>query len=273
MRRALALAAAVVSARQDHLCAEDVCFYHVPKTGGDSFKYLLRDELKRRGRTFWSNEWCPRRSNGTSTMVFREPRAHVVSQYFECRDSEWALGNRAKWEALHGAFPRNSTKRDPYAGFKKWIRHFATGSQDDFGCYDPRDMQARYVACSCERTCAHHLTQHHPTPARAAAGLAALDVVGVMEHFDASACLVMDAAGLDLPDACFCDTPSSFTGARYHVAHGLARHSPRDLDQETLAAIDALTALDRHLYNAARRRFAKRVLAVEARLGRRILCE
>jgi len=45
MRRALALAAVVVSARQDHLCAEDVCFYHVPKTGGDSFKYLLRDEL------------------------------------------------------------------------------------------------------------------------------------------------------------------------------------------------------------------------------------
>ena len=44
MRRALALAAAVVSARQDHLCAEDVCFYHIPKTGGDSFKYLLRDE-------------------------------------------------------------------------------------------------------------------------------------------------------------------------------------------------------------------------------------
>ena len=38
MRRALALAAAVVSARQDHLCAEDVCFYHVPKTGGDSFR-------------------------------------------------------------------------------------------------------------------------------------------------------------------------------------------------------------------------------------------
>ena len=36
----LALAAAVVSARQDHLCAEDVCFYHIPKTGGDSLKYL-----------------------------------------------------------------------------------------------------------------------------------------------------------------------------------------------------------------------------------------
>ena len=36
MRRALALAAVVVSARQDHSCAEDVCFYHIPKTGGDS---------------------------------------------------------------------------------------------------------------------------------------------------------------------------------------------------------------------------------------------
>ena len=39
MRRALALAA-IVSARQDHACAEDVCFYHIPKTGGDSFKYF-----------------------------------------------------------------------------------------------------------------------------------------------------------------------------------------------------------------------------------------
>ena len=94
MRRALALTA-VVSARQDYACREDVCFYHVPKTGGDSFKYLLRDELKAHGRTFWSNEWCPRRSNGTAAMLFREPRAHVVSQYFECRDSEWALGNSA----------------------------------------------------------------------------------------------------------------------------------------------------------------------------------
>ena len=94
MRRALALAAlcATAAARQDYACREDVCFYHIPKTGGDSLKYLLRDELKRRGRSFWSNEWCPTRSNGTSSMLFREPRAHVVSQYFECRDSEWALG-------------------------------------------------------------------------------------------------------------------------------------------------------------------------------------
>ena len=69
--RLLALAlAAVVSARQDHLCEEDVCFYHVPKTSGDSFKYLLRDELKARGRSFWSNEWCPRQSNGTAAMLF-----------------------------------------------------------------------------------------------------------------------------------------------------------------------------------------------------------
>ena len=89
MRRALALAA-VVSARQDYSCREDVCFYHIPKTGGDSFKYLLRDELKRQKRTFWSNEWCPRRSNGTLSMLFREPRSHVVSQYFECRDSEYS---------------------------------------------------------------------------------------------------------------------------------------------------------------------------------------
>ena len=35
MRRALALAAVVVSARQDHLCEEDVCFYHVRGLGPD----------------------------------------------------------------------------------------------------------------------------------------------------------------------------------------------------------------------------------------------
>ena len=100
-----------------------------------------------------------------------------------------------------------------------------------------------------------------------------MDVVGVMEHFDASACLVMDAAGINLPDACFCDTSSSFTGDRYHVAHGVAHHSPRDLDAATLSIVDSLTALDRHLYMAARRLFARRVVEVEARLGRRILCE
>ena len=74
MRRALTLAAlcATIAARQDYSCREDVCFYHVPKTGGDSFKYLLRDELKKRGQTFWSNEWCPRRSNGTAAMLFRD---------------------------------------------------------------------------------------------------------------------------------------------------------------------------------------------------------
>ena len=54
MRLALALAAlcATAAARQDHLCAEDVCFYHIPKTGGDSFKYLLRripsEDIRRR---------------------------------------------------------------------------------------------------------------------------------------------------------------------------------------------------------------------------------
>ena len=85
MRRALALAAAVVSARQDHLCAEDVCFYHVPKTGGDSFKYLLRDELKAHGRTFWSNEWCPTRSNGCH-LYYGLPRRRAAGDVavFEC---------------------------------------------------------------------------------------------------------------------------------------------------------------------------------------------
>ena len=49
----------------------------------------------------------------------------------------WALGNKAKWATSHRAFPRNSTKRDPYAGFKQWIRHFMNNGDDDYGCYDP----------------------------------------------------------------------------------------------------------------------------------------
>ena len=45
MRRALALAAVVVSARQDHLCAEDVCFYHIPKRAATPLNKNVRDEL------------------------------------------------------------------------------------------------------------------------------------------------------------------------------------------------------------------------------------
>ena len=86
--RLLALAlAAVVSARQDHLCEEDVCFYHVPKTSGDSFKYLLRDELKARGRSFWSNEWCPRQSNGMGQQHGKYGLATRDKVYAECRDA------------------------------------------------------------------------------------------------------------------------------------------------------------------------------------------
>ena len=70
-----------------------------------------------------------------------------------------ALASVAIARQDHLCADRNSTKRDPYAGFKTWIRHFANNGDGDFGCYDPRDMQARYVTCTCERGCAHHLTQ------------------------------------------------------------------------------------------------------------------
>ena len=78
MRRALALAAAVVSARQDHSCVEDVCFYHIPKTGGDSLKYLFRDELKRHG--FRKRRTATARSGrSTSCDAFRARRSGGAS--------------------------------------------------------------------------------------------------------------------------------------------------------------------------------------------------
>jgi hypothetical protein len=74
-----------------------------------------------------------------------------------------------------------------------------------------------------------------------------------------------------------CDSPKTLSGAttgeRYHVTHGVARHSPLDLDGEALRMIDSLTALDRHVYREAQRLFARRVLELEPRLGRKMLCE
>ena len=292
------LATVTARVKHDWLCVEAVCFYHTPKTGGDSFKNLFKDGQKhQQWPSFWSNEWCPgavpRCDNQTDVVLFREPRAHVLSQYFECRDSPWG-----RTQTDNTSFPRQMTKGDPYAGFKAWVQHFAAASdprlemrrvhgqmkmaypQIDFGCYDPRNMQARYATCTCERNCAHHLVSPKPTKARAAAGLAALDVVGLIEHFDASVCLVMDAAGIELPDACFCDSNASLAAEvvnkppeRYHIAHGVHRHSPDDLDAATLRTVDALTALDRHVYKAARKIFFRDVSGVEARLGRKMLSD
>ena len=77
------------------------------------------------------------RSNFIFT-VLRAPRAHVISQFLECRYDKWGIK-----VTKQTAFPREGT--DP-ADFKLWLKHFAQGwepSMGDFNCYNPTNMQAR----------------------------------------------------------------------------------------------------------------------------------
>ena len=82
--------------------------------------------------------------------MLRSPRAHVYSQFLQCKHDEWGL------RVTNGTgFPRSGLDTD---GFARWIQHFRGGRWrrdgviDDFGCYNPHNMQAKPASSD-----AHHL--------------------------------------------------------------------------------------------------------------------
>lgn len=84
--------------------SRQIDFVHIPKTAGESLQHALNDEFgagliafgparaSKGGRIVGGNEKCLRDSPRERFRIsmFRRPRAHVVSQYLECRDATWA---------------------------------------------------------------------------------------------------------------------------------------------------------------------------------------
>lgn len=249
--------------------------------------------------------------------VFRRPRAHVVSQFVECRAE---AREKAKFLIHMSAFDRTAAHtlnalKAQFAtaingssaaeAFDAWLSTFAADRlHHAWGCYSPWNMQARAMTCcsrptdQCANTNTHTVwDEPEPSASAAVAALEHLDVVGLTEAYAATLCLITHRLGRLPRPSCFCDAQvaaGSAPGSRSSRASSAGPHVPRlrsavkfnakttlaeqgsarltvDAVSHLLPTIDALTAVDRVLYDAAVARFRRDIEAMERRFGRRML--
>ena len=197
---------------------------HIAKTGGRS----VRAELLRLVHPVGGAEQCyppfvhPTRVN---IIFFREPRAHVVSQYLHGATvgSVGRKGPNAKWLRRRDAgYPMGDGDGGQAGGLARWAAHFAHGwtpARGDFFSYNPSNMMGRALSCrneewncdyvrSCEAPCAHHVgndaADATPPLGVALGGVHAADVVGVLELLSESLCVVEYRVRRRLSEECFC---------------------------------------------------------------------
>eukprot|EP00929_Paragymnodinium_shiwhaense_P077840 TRINITY_DN40188_c0_g1_i1.p1 TRINITY_DN40188_c0_g1~~TRINITY_DN40188_c0_g1_i1.p1 ORF type:complete len:415 (+),score=87.76 TRINITY_DN40188_c0_g1_i1:141-1385(+) len=281
-------------------------FLHIPKDAGASFDddVMNRKRVLQNGTGFFTEEWCfhdmrlrnnrdGREGNRMITFL-REPRAHVLSMYWQCTTSEWATEidnetHRPLSGKVFNALPE-------FKDFGTWLRHFshegeAAGSSapkpgtlkstKDFGCYHPFNLQTRQLTCSGQRpwhlyikeTFANEQQIHQPLD-EAEQNLKEIFFVGITEHYQASVCLLMIKMGRPLPEFCDCENMEAWASfSSIHYTHGVKKHSIANASAEELAMIDALTADDQRLYRAASIRFFKEVKGVQEKSGVRLICD
>lgn len=237
---------------------------HIPKTAGTSISTDLARRLdifigaQKPGR----DEICLNQSDPSRfrVMMFRHPRAHVLSMFTHCAASAFARqAFRSRW-SVHSS-------GDLQCGFVAWLqcsearRNSSTPGKKREGlcgdCYDPWNMQSRYLSCP---------TAHPLDPGASTRALDGVDAVGLVEHYTLSLCLIQFRLTGAVPKDCFCDeAPMKLKTA--HISHHAANHSIADFTAY-FGTIDAMTAVDRAVYSAAKERFLADVREMKTRAGR-----
>ena len=255
-------------------------YTHVPKTGGVS----LRTDLATLGISVGHLEFCFEtawKAGAFNFVLLRSPRAHVLSQFLECKYDAW--GREVTSHLPQFPFPR---AQEDAAGFSIWVEHFWNATQHpagllphDFNCYSPLAFQTRQLGSDCVRP--HHVHRRFPVHLRsvqaqlaaqlpkALARLEQYSFVGVTDLYAASWCLLLNRLREDMPAFCF-DAAAKVTLT--HEVHSVPRHKESDFSDATWARAEALAGNDARLFAAAFRRFAAELRRYQrgAGEGRRI---
>lgn len=262
-------------------CSQSFFHLHIPKTAGDSFQIdaprALPDAF-----TIESAETClpavPDRQCRPIITLFREPGAHVYSQFVEIKYSP-----AGQFHQRNLMDPKNLPALD---NITTWLSHFRAGAvTKDFGLYYPYNMQARALTCSGQGS---ELTtnpqrklfpMHHyspmPSMTEVLTSFESLFFVGLVEHYQASWCVLYAKAHdmqSQLPAYCNCSSVDWASFPQTHVRHDVPPHSLADLSHEDRSMIDELTQMDSHLYRAATQRFMREVSKVETHFHVKLLC-
>ena len=171
------------------------------------------------------------------------------------------------------------------------VRHLRDDPYNDYGCYNPWNMQTRAMTCS-GRSELHHLhnsaTRVPPTKDVGLARVDTAEFVGIAELYDESWCLLQFQLSRKLPAVCTCDVGSPCTlghssndGPRLAECdsqHARKRHavppheSASSLGDAVTKKLDTLSVADNELYLAAMTRVLSHLRALETHTGVKLIC-
>lgn len=244
-----------------------ISFTHIPKCGGVSFGSEMEPK-------FNSHDcFATMKREGTMNVVFlRSPRKHVRSQHGECYfDPQWGLK-----VTKNTLFPRTDNYTED---FSQWLHHFSMlsenqiGPDHDFNCYDPRELQTRYMSClsagSCEAN--HALVGEPPSLEQALINLNDADFVGLTDFYHESICMLHYRREEELPVGCNCNEAANKI-THVHETHGVPNLSD-EWTADVIELVDSFTLLDRALFKHALNRFQRDLLEVEQKAGVPVLCD
>ncbi len=220
----------------------------------------------------WMTEREYNEDAANTYTVIRDPREHVLSQYFHCKESKHSKEDRLR---------RIGSLTD---WLEKWVDTLEGGKVDDMNCYDPRNKQSQFT--------------NYGNPARALSPNDALSdiqrrftVIGPMDEMDKVLCVTFLHYTGWLPPQCDCTSKTTTTAfdegkekedaaasaaARSTIqkkektkeAHGVKHHAKTfNASSYQNILIDKLTEKDVMLYEGVKHLFNEQVRVVESRLN------
>ena len=278
-------------------------FIHIPKAGGDTFRMTAaRMGVPTEGEERCYQYMYRRNTNAYVNVVqLRDPRAHVLSQFSHCYANPYGVGSlKPAW-----GFPRGERGQKPGAAFQSgidtWLKHFNSwhhGTDGYFNCYNPINMQARYLTCG-QKTNADRAintgAEHMGTPKKPQkefyfqsghymgvndmpepdlpslkARLDSMQVVAVTEAMKESLCLLEYKSRGVIAEACECGSKKQLPW--HYETHGVRHPDLKRLHPDALRMINNITRVDRLLYRMGAQRLIADIEEAERELGKQFMC-
>lgn len=261
-------------------------FTHIPKCAGTSFVSELKGKhhLYLKNEIAWKMEQCfldLQESKGIHLIFLRSPRNHLLSQFMECKYTEWGHTKTKDTD-----FPQQG---ELYDDFHKWIDHFHSHNEDKktwgkdfaYNCYNPRNMQSRYLTCQApggpnpewqftKAVYPHFAHEKEPSLTEAILNLDKHEWIGLADLYHESVCVFVYRYKGSLPPFCKCPFPQN--AGHTHNTHSVPEHHVGNVSSETLRKVDELSLLDEGLFIHGLALLLADIYEVQRETGTRFLC-
>mmetsp|Transcript_16923 Transcript_16923/g.20337 ORF Transcript_16923/g.20337 Transcript_16923/m.20337 type:complete len:374 (-) Transcript_16923:230-1351(-) len=256
-------------------------FIHIPKTGGKRIRKKTIHYMNKQSRkvpiSHEHDEVTGYKSlykeGAIHVSFFRDPRALLYAQFLYCKY------NPSQQQKLLPGFP--SGNHDPQSDqedFEKWLDHFnistfEVGRTTTWNCFNPINVQSRYMTSDCKswHTC-HNSGEFpmEPSSVDALEAVESLDWFGIREYYSESLCLLSYQLSGTLDESCSCYSPHRRTYIPH--THNIPSVDVRRLSLRVQRKIDHITRVDRELYQNAKDILEQRIFQLEKETSTKVLC-